>query len=605
MGVDLPFKNYSPICTKQIMSLRVHRCLFLRAAVLLSKKCLLSNLSHILSEGGRRKKGMKSVVRSTYRKALGAASSFVTAEEQGIARTRFVEFLPPMFTLPDDTETLPNIVRRAFRFTFKTDEERLRAVTASFQFIKDVSAEHSEVEVLAHWARIGSRRRAAQAIPGSHVAERPLCDTVDVKKNAPASNGTLSVAPCSDSSKDIISCPVWMDGVILISYAYQRLHNDKAQRLPSQSPSLSSLPREYRDWQRHILWGQRPRYKPCEAPRTKPPKGVDKKSKNKKKGVSKATQCTTSPYMVLRKDAWVSNLQKQRDDSTKRKKGRSSIAPPVLPTGSGAIVEQESYTCFKRNIAAQLDDLVEKVRTALVVEQIALLEHNIRKKPKRQPAPGHHGLATIINSNENPLFPSKTDYFQKKITRKAMKVQKDLDPKDNKEILGGVSVETITRGAIRVLLEDFRFSAITVSPLEGFLIDKVLESRVGSVSVLSILLASILRTLGVQANVTMDQRCPMIKVEGFRELVCFVNLADGGSILTPDEALEYHVKSIQSATHARTALKAADPRVVYCGILASMLVASNHQVADASGRQEIDGTRSLLRAQLLYLSRVR
>lgn len=536
---------------------------------------------------------MKSVVLSTYRRALAASSSFVTTEEQTIARTRFVEFLPPLFTLPDDTETLPNIVRRAYRYAYKTDEETRKAVTSAFHFMKDVSCEHSEVEVLAHWARISSRPRGAQVLrPG--VSESALTSSQTRAKKS-ASTVKPLVDDLEDTLKDptssSVSIPVWMDGVILISYAYQRYQQHDAAQ-PS-APMLPLSLRAHRDWHRHILWGQRPRFTASGGALSSAiSKASDKKKKKsaadkkKAKHTKAVVPAVTSPFMVLRKDVWASQHMKQRSGGAVSSSGSA---------GSGAVIEQESFSQFKRNVAAKLDAMVAKVRSSLVVEQIALLEKNILKETPRQPVQPHLGVADIRNSNEDSL----TDHFQKRVTKRAVRMQKQLGPNDNKEILAGITVETVVRGTIRVFLEDLKFSAITVSPLEGFLIDKVLESRVGSVSVLSILFASVLRTLGVQASVTMDQRCPMVKVEGFRDVVCFVNLADGGTILTSDEALEYHVKAIQSATHARTALKGADPRVVYCGILASMIVASTHTTSSN------DGTRSLLRAQLLYLSRSR
>ncbi|CUG63242.1 transglutaminase-like protein, putative [Bodo saltans] len=551
---------------------------------------------------------MKSVVLSTYRKALAASSSFVTSEEQAIARTRFVEFLPPMFTLTDDNETLPNIVRRAYRYNYASNQETLKAVTAAFQFMKDASAEHSEVEVLAHWARISSRRRAAHVLRpegGSEAAPKKAAP----RKSSPMKPLAEDLDDMKDPASSAVSIPVWMDGVILISYSYQRNQHDAAANTSGAAVPSDGIAREHRDWLRHILWGQRPNY---DVPSTSK---TAVKSNGKKKAVGKQKKnhripkkSTTSPFMVLRKDAWAMQHLLGVNQVQKKDKSRvSSTSSSLSALGTGAVIEQESYALFKRDIAAQLDAIVAKVRASLVVEQIALLEENIRKKPKRPPVLPHTGVADIRNSSDGPFSESATDYFQKKITRKAVRMQKQLGANDNKEILAGITVETVVRGAIRVFLEDLKFSAITVSPLEGFLIDKVLETRVGSVSLLSILFASVLRTLGVQASVTMDQRCPMIKVEGFRDVVCFVNLADGGTILTSDEALEYHVKAIQSATHARTALKAADPRVVYCGILASMLVATTHSSnsASSSSSSSGDGTRSLLRAQLLYLSRAR
>jgi hypothetical protein len=549
---------------------------------------------------------MKSVVLSTYRKALAASSSFVTSEEQAIARTRFVEFLPPMFTLADDNETLPNIVRRAYRYNCASSQETLKAVSAAFQFMKDASAEHSEVEVLAHWARISSRRRAAHLLRPDGGIDAASKKTVP-KKSSPMKPLAEDLEDMKDPASSAVSIPVWMDGVILISYSYQRYQQDvstSTSNVAPQTPSSEGIARDHRDWLRHILWGQRPSYAATSKPSGKKKIAALKKMKN----ASVAKKVATSPFMVLRKDVWAAQQLTGLNQIRKKDKHRSSSSSmSSLPLGSGAIVEQESYALFKRNVAAQLEAIVAKVRSSLVVEQIALLEENIRKKPKRPPVHPHTGVADIRNSNDGADSESATDYFQKKITKKAVRMQKQLGVSDNKEILAGITVETVVRGAIRVFLEDLKFSAITVSPLDGFLIDKVLESRVGSVSLLSILFASVLRTLGVQASVTMDQRCPMIKVEGFRDVVCFVNLADGGTILTSDEALEYHVKAIQSATHARTALKAADPRVVYCGILASMLVATTHtaQTGDGNRRPQDDGTRSLLRAQLLYLSRAR
>jgi hypothetical protein len=547
---------------------------------------------------------MKSVVLSTYRKALAASSSFVTSEEQAIARTRFVEFLPPMFTLADDDETLPNIVRRAYRYNYASSQETLKAVSAAFQFMKDASAEHSEVEVLAHWARISSRRRAAHLLrpDGIDAASKKTVP----KKSSPMKPLAEDLEDMKDPASSAVSIPVWMDGVILISYSYQRYQQDvstSTSNVAPQTPSSEGIAKDHRDWLRHILWGQRPSY--AAAPKSSGKKKIA--ALKKKENARVAKKVATSPFMVLRKDVWAAQQLTGLNHIRKKDKHRSGSSMSSLPLGSGAIVEQESYALFKRNVAAQLEAIVAKVRSSLVVEQIALLEENIRKKPKRPPVHPHTGVADIRNSNDGADSESATDYFQKKITRKAVRMQKQLGASDNKEILAGITVETVVRGAIRVFLEDLKFSAITVSPLDGFLIDKVLESRVGSVSLLSILFASVLRTLGVQASVTMDQRCPMIKVEGFRDVVCFVNLADGGTILTSDEALEYHVKAIQSATHARTALKAADPRVVYCGILASMLVATTHtaQTGDGNRRPQDDGTRSLLRAQLLYLSRAR
>lgn len=256
-----------------------------------------------------------------------------------------------------------------------------------------------------------------------------------------------------------------------------------------------------------------------------------------------------------------------------------------------------SFDTFVDRLCAQIDAITNKVRSSLLLEQLVLAAQTTGKKPVKKKVKEHKG-ASIINTTTSDAGVASVS----KMTAKAAKQRASLTPQEETKLLAGVEVESIVRAIVKVLLVDMQFTAVTVSPLDGFLIDRALDSRVASTSLLSLLFAVVGSSLGLECSVTMDQRCPFVRVEGFSGLTCFVNFADGGTILSPNEALELHVKSVQKSQHSRTALKAGSPNVVFCGILASLLVATGSAKDDPVARDS-EVVRQVLKAQLMFLAR--
>ena len=144
-----------------------------------------------------------------------------------------------------------------------------------------------------------------------------------------------------------------------------------------------------------------------------------------------------------------------------------------------------------------------------------------------------------------------------------------------------------------VLLCEMNFIALNSGGIEGFIIDKVLLSRTGSTAMVALIYCSLAKRLGLSCSVTPLQQLPLVRVET-KGKPLFVNLADGGKVLTHSGATELVSKSINSSTIAKAALQPnQDPKVPFCLLLVSVLQSA--RLANAAAEK-------VCKAQLLFLA---
>lgn len=276
-----------------------------------------------------------------------------------------------------------------------------------------------------------------------------------------------------------------------------------------------------------------------------------------------------------------------------------SYACQLVPRG-GSEPRQDTLSTPPGQQVSSLDKTIQDV--TVQVDAIALLVRALLLK----------------NVPSQPQPPISHQPLKRKKVSKTLPPPKSRKGSSKDDLVLSMDTRVVVQTIIDVLLREMKFTALHVSPVEGFLIDKVLSTRLASGSVLSLLFSAIGKQLGLKCSVTLDQRCPMVKVacqaatsanadakkKSAKQKVdnctdddkaLFVNLVDGGTILSPSAALKYQVKHLNNNEQARLSLKAADLRVVYCGILASILVATNGQ-DDAK-------LRTLLKAQLIHLAK--
>jgi len=456
-----------------------------------------------------------------------------------LAKQRFVEFLPATFTLPNQRESMQSIVRRAFRWKASSTESaeyQKAAVASAFAFIKAFDQEHIELEILGHWMRLWAPQPQVP-LESSTSAKR------NVKKGKKSTPSRKKKGAGKSTSGD------------LTSTATSSAAADPNGRLSDWIAGASI-----------ISYGFQSVVARIGAPADVPPH-------------------------------------------------RRSAATPVVPQPaathptSRTFIVGDSFTQFSERVQLQIEAILSKVRAVLLMQQLTaeevgkmtpsqlqqLQSGGGKRKSKTCAAEVAGDANAVISCGSSDPAASAAE----RMTARVRQMTYTISFSQENTLMASVDVESIVRSIIRVFLEEMKFTAVTIAPLEGFLIDRVLETKVASTSMLSLIFAAVGNALGVQCSVTLDQRCPLVRVEGFQGSTCFVNLADGGAVLSPDEALEHQLKTLSQSSNAKTTLVAAEPTVVYCGILASLLVASKG-VADAHG--EWEGVKQLLKAQLVFLS---
>jgi hypothetical protein len=153
--------------------------------------------------------------------------------------------------------------------------------------------------------------------------------------------------------------------------------------------------------------------------------------------------------------------------------------------------------------------------------------------------------------------------------------------------------ESLLKCLSQVLLSDLKFLVLNSPGVEGFIIDKVLSSRSGSAAMSALIYCALAKRLGLTCSVTPLQQFPMVRVETNGKPL-FVNLADGGKVLTQTKAVELVTKTLNSATIAKAAMRPnQDPKVPYCLVLVSVL---------QTARFGNLATEKVCKAQLLFLA---
>jgi hypothetical protein len=181
---------------------------------------------------------------------------------------------------------------------------------------------------------------------------------------------------------------------------------------------------------------------------------------------------------------------------------------------------------------------------------------------------------------------------EKKLPTKGKNKKMSKSPKNNTK---KYTPEDVVGSILYVLLHELKFTTTQWPNAHSyFCIDQVLAKRSGSVSVMNVIFYSIAQHFGLDCTMTLDQRCPLVRVRlGKRNHFCFVDF-ESKAILPLSKAMELHMKHLNSEKLSKAALfPSSDPKLMYCAIISNILMSNTSMELKR---------RNVFKAQLLYLA---